>query len=133
MTRNLDYPRMDRVGQSVPPKTHTGSYVGAAVDFQDCGPEIDCIVNAGIFAGTDVVASVSLEETNALVNEASDTSVYTPIIGATVPVTQDNAHHKKTFRNRGKRYVRAVVTITGTNPVVPIAVTLLANLHNITT
>ena len=110
-------------GQSFPPASRTATANGASVDFEDCGPEVTCILNVGDVGGGSSLI-VTLES-------SPDDSTWTAISGATMSTIDDSSADDDTMEmitifNRPARYVRAVGTFTGSTPDVIYGVVLMA-------
>lgn len=108
-------------GQTIRPDQWGATVTGSAIDFNDCGPEITCIVLNGENEGTTETLNVKLQEC------ATSTGTFADITSATMTAIAATGHAPeiKTFFNRAQRYVKAVGTIAGTSPDIDFGVCLL--------
>jgi hypothetical protein len=99
-------------GRSIGPIQVTSTTNGASLDCRDCGPEVVCLEAVGVNPGNDTTIDTKLQH-------STDDSTFADITGATFTQIAGDTENQLTVRsffNRARRYVRAVVTITGTSP-----------------
>jgi hypothetical protein len=108
---------------SIVPAVYTDTATGRdSQDMGNTGPEVGAVANVGVNAGDDTVVAIKLQESDSGTGDWSDIpdATFDAIAG-----DEENLTRVKWFKNRSKKYVRALATFTGTSESVALCVNLV--------
>jgi hypothetical protein len=110
-----DLPHNAALGQSLSPRTMTGSVNGSAIDLLTGDGRCFAVQMVGTVSGTSPALAGKIQES------ADGSSGWADISGATFTSVTGSDNVQAISFDRTQRYVRYVGTVTGTSPSIPAA------------